>query len=59
MTMVKCTRQNGKKPEPGADSFGNSKYKFDPVYTKQIQKVNKNYLKNKDKDKKEKKTNAN
>ena len=37
----------------------NSKYKFDPVYTRQIQKVNKNYLKNKDKDKKEKKTNAN
>lgn len=50
-----------KKSEPGADSFGNSKYKFDPVYTKQIQKVNKNYLKNKDKDKdkKEKKTNEN
>lgn len=47
------------KSEPGADNFGNSKYKFDPVYTKQIQKVNKNYLKNKDKDKKEKKTNAN
>lgn len=43
------------------DSLVNSKYKFDPVYTKQIQKVNKNYLynKDKDKDKKEKKTNAN
>lgn len=45
------------------DSLVNSKYKFDPVYTKQIQKVNKNYLYNKDKDKdkkeKEKKTNAN
>lgn len=41
------------------DGFSNSKYKFDPVYTKQIQKVNKNYLKNKDKDKKEKKTDAN
>lgn len=43
------------------DSLVNSKYKFDPVYTKQIQKVNKNYLynKDKDKDKKEKKTDAN
>ena len=45
------------------DSLVNSKYKFDPVYTKQIQKMNKNYLynkdKDKDKDKKEKETNAN
>ena len=57
----KVYKTKWKKPKPGADSFGNSKYKFDPVYTKQIQKVNKNYLynKDKDKDKKEKKTNAN
>lgn len=59
----KVYKTKWKKPKPGADSFGNSKYKFDPVYTKQIQKVNKNYLYNKDKDKdkkeKEKKTNAN
>lgn len=47
----KVYKTKWKKPE--------SKYKFDPVYTKQIQKVNKNYLKNKDKDKKEKKTNEN
>lgn len=55
----KVYKTKWKKSKHGAESFGSSKYKFDPVYTKQIQKVNKDYLYNKDKDKKEKKTNAN